>query len=778
MTLDVFESCDIAGNESEASEQETDLETEDEMMEEGQPMTPMQTVIQGVLDLLKANQVHFDDFMDAFSWGDKGCIQDASIRNTRTRFLHSEKLPIILKRWAKPPRTETSKKKQPEGGSKSVKEFALQYVQDLFDKELEDLAPSMLSPTSEDVEKATLLDTTFANLDIAIKSKAPYLYRVVQSLTWRSSQEKRNVHKTPANMLFYSRSHHRCRFQKLLAIYLKFKGISAKGFDTLHAMALTMSHKWTSDAVPQISAKSMEEVKEMIKCYAWLVSYDNVNISFRAFSQRVDHNTNFSSGTAATVYIKPNAPPLSAAANQNLRKKRAEGLLNPLSNKDITDLATKSYPHVRTFMIHQVLEFLIRCPEFECGSYPNKDDYRFKPPPAIRKLPAGPTNITRQYMLGTVGIAEASYKDNERLIKEWFKQLGWASPLERLKVATSKVVAWIGDQLTMDRLCGLFKFRARDENSFERLDYSVFAFGWLHCRMAFANSLHKQYLGTSQGRGLMHTFILLSKKGLNTAKTEGPFFNDLTELLNHVAEVHILEDWLLAGQKLAKKIVNTRASSHALTNLSLKYPDKDLDEAFHQTIMFNRDVLQYLVLNRAIKEGDVGLMEDMLPHLYFRFLGGGNGRYAIEMLETMQGLYREWDEEIAADRNFVREHCWVINMTGRPEDWCKIDRAQEFNIKGIKVTYRSEGPNICWDYMTKLHPAIHVIRAVTDHIEKEYGTYTRGKKHTSPSKDKDVNKLRAAYCEAGYHSYTGGRRLKKEDLAKDVLKEGFLKLKE
>ena len=59
---------------------------------------------------------------------------------------------------------------------------------------------------------------------------------------------------------------------------------------------------------------------------------------------------------------------------------------------------------------------------------------------------------------------------------------------------------------------------------------------------------------------------------------------------------------------------------------------------------------------------------------------------------------------------------------------CPVDKAQEINIKDIKVTYRSEGPNIKWPYLKKLHPAIHVIRALTLHIEEEFNTLSRGKK--------------------------------------------------
>jgi len=58
--------------------------------------------------------------------------------------------------------------------------------------------------------------------------------------------------------------------------------------------------------------------------------------------------------------------------------------------------------------------------------------------------------------------------------------------------------------------------------------------------------------------------------------------------------------------------------------------------------------------------------------------------------------------------------------------------------------------------MKTLHPAIHVIRAVADHVEREFGTYTRGKCHTAPAKEKDVKLLQQAYHDAGYHTLSTG----------------------
>jgi hypothetical protein len=463
------------------------------------------------------------------------------------------------------------------------------------------------------------------------------------------------------SMLLYTRSHHLGRFQKLLAVYFKFRGLTAKGFDTLHALAITMSHKWTCNAVGRISKEAMNEVVRLIDLYPWLLSYDNINIAFRVFSQRLDNQGEFGNGTAATVYIKRSAVPLPLSANRDLQEARAAGIKNPLTVLDIMDLAQASFPHIHAQMKYRVLRFLLNAPEFDLQTYKPKDSHVLQPPPPRIQLPSGHDHITLQYLLGTVNIPEASYEDNSRLIKEWLHQLQLDTPDMQKRLGLDTAVAWVGDQLTIDRLRNLFKFRAEDANSFDRLDWMVLVFGWLHLMMAYASTLHKQYLGTSKGRGLSQAFDVTNKKGLGTVSVKGPFHHDLTEALYHVAEAHIREDWLIFGKvknlkelqkktpeqlvALASIIVELHASSDALDRLDA-LPEGQQDQVYRRTIMWNRDVLQYVVLDQAVKHGDVGLMEDFLPHLLFRFLGGNNSKYANEILELLQALQREWPQEI------------------------------------------------------------------------------------------------------------------------------------
>jgi hypothetical protein len=59
-----------------------------------------------------------------------------------------------------------------------------------------------------------------------------------------------------------------------------------------------------------------------------------------------------------------------------------------------------------------------------------------------------------------------------------------------------------------------------------------------------------------------------------------------------------------------------------------------------------RDLLDYVSLDQALSSGDVGHLEDMLPRLLFRFVGGGSKNYSLEILELLQSLHREWPQDL------------------------------------------------------------------------------------------------------------------------------------
>lgn len=264
-------------------------------------------------------------------------------------------------------------------------------------------------------------------------------------------------------------------------------------------------------------------------------------------AQCLDNQSKLGNGTAATVYIKPVAEPMPANINNLLKEKRTAGQKNTLTKLKILDLAKELFPHVEKHTEYKVLRFLLESPEFSVKKYDMQKHDLLQPPEPMEQLPYGPENQGMQYLLGSVPIPEASYEANVRLINEWFEQLGWDSPEEKRRIAEMGFVAWIGNRLTIDCLWGIFQMRTEEENLFEWLDFSVFIFGWLHLQIAFANSLYKQYKGSSQTRGLKQAFDLLGQKGLANISTKGPFQHDLEEALYHIAEAHICQDWLEVG---------------------------------------------------------------------------------------------------------------------------------------------------------------------------------------------------------------------------------------
>ncbi|KAF8585383.1 hypothetical protein K439DRAFT_1646609 [Ramaria rubella] len=269
-------------------------------------------------------------------------------------------------------------------------------------------------------------------------------------------------------------------------------------------------------------------------------------------------------------------------------------------------------------LCHVWLPFLFTSPGFDKETYKYKDSPLLAPPPPVFQLPCGHHNRTKQYILRTVHIEEASYDWNNHT------------------------------------------FCAEDYNAFDWLDFLVPGHGWLHVQMCMATSLHMQYYGTRSGFSLVHAIDVLGWKYLSKVSTQGPFHHHLHEALAHIGEAHFADLWCIVGRvhklgdlgqkrpeellEWAGQIVQEHACMQALVRHN-GLPSKQQDQVRWQMIQWNHDILYYCELNEAIRQGDVGQMEDLLPQLLFCFAGGKNFNYAIVLLKMMQGLHHELSED-------------------------------------------------------------------------------------------------------------------------------------
>ncbi|KAK6996124.1 hypothetical protein R3P38DRAFT_3222711 [Favolaschia claudopus] len=203
----------------------------------------------------------------------KYTTRNATIRYARTALMCSDELPNIFRCCLKPPRWSASAKKKRATG---------------------------------DVRAESLTGFTFLELHARMSVVAPTLVQFMDSLPRRRSSPVITV--TTISQLMYQNNWSNNRLQKTFSIYFKFKGLTAKGFDVLHALGLVMSHSWISKAIRRMSRMTLDELRELI------------------FSQRLENLQKLTSGTAATAYLKPGATPLPASANQDLKEQRAANL--------------------------------------------------------------------------------------------------------------------------------------------------------------------------------------------------------------------------------------------------------------------------------------------------------------------------------------------------------------------------------------------------------------------------------------------------------------------
>ncbi|CDO69445.1 hypothetical protein BN946_scf184817.g5 [Trametes cinnabarina] len=538
-------------------------------------------------------------FLDALSWGDDECISDPKIRYERTSLMVSEELPRILERWYQVPRAHHSHSHyvRPAGARKALEEFALRCTAEVIDRELESSSHLFKLPENG-LSEGSLTSFDFAEVASKLQEPAgaPHLFSLLYGAMCRAhhsytqSEQRAKTRKNPnfaTVMLFsqlqYMRSHSAACWAKPLTVFLKAKGASAKSLDLLHALGITMSHSWSVKAHAGISTDAMGEVQKIIHRLTWWLTYDNVNFGFQVFEQRLANQSHFDSGTSGSVFIKPNTPPTPPLSSAALQEQRRLGRQNPLTVTDIIKLEVAAAPRIQSHLIHIVLRMLLDCPEFDLATYEHRSHTALVPLPPVNRLPLGAKHATKQYVLGTVHIDESSYDGTDSLISEWMHQLKLNSREEEKRTGLDRVLVWIGDQLTVDRLRALANFRCEDSNGYDRLDWLVTVFGWFHVQMAFANSLHRQYFGSTRGRGLHQAFGLLHQKGLQNVKIKGTFYHHLHEGILHVAEGHFRDCWRKAGEvkelselrkrspedlwMLAEKIVQNYASNDAIEDL-------------------------------------------------------------------------------------------------------------------------------------------------------------------------------------------------------------------
>lgn len=224
---------------------------------------------------------------------------------------------------------------------------------------------------------------------------------------------------TLISMAPMSHSHHWCKLAKLLTIYFRSCSLSAKAFNTLHALGITISQKWVYMGINALTQQQQVQLIEDIKKYLWFGIHNNINIPFRAFQQWLKNKNHFDSRTAVIISVLKN--PLVCWPDRKLQlQQRALGANNLISGNDIFMLTADAGPQIKSYTISAVLQFLIKSPDFNFNSYAFKEDQIFSHHSSGHQLPIGKEYIPSQYVLKMAHIKEASYEGNTYVFSKWW----------------------------------------------------------------------------------------------------------------------------------------------------------------------------------------------------------------------------------------------------------------------------------------------------------------------------------------------------------------------
>ncbi|KAF9177180.1 hypothetical protein BGZ51_009033, partial [Haplosporangium sp. Z 767] len=187
---------------------------------------------------------------------------------------------------------------------KNVVSTAIQLILKHATDELDNIShdPELrLASTDVTAEKAGEFKLQFI-ID-RFKIHAPSILLLLDGLTNTSSKDSSSIVPTIAGMLAFHRNRSCNYLQMITGLYLFSKGAAHKLVDVLNHAAMSVSYRTVLRGLDALTKDANEQAKIMAQNQPWYIVYDNINMAFRKYDQRLSNQDSFDSGTTATVVI-------------------------------------------------------------------------------------------------------------------------------------------------------------------------------------------------------------------------------------------------------------------------------------------------------------------------------------------------------------------------------------------------------------------------------------------------------------------------------------------
>ncbi|KAF8804759.1 hypothetical protein BYT27DRAFT_7225347 [Phlegmacium glaucopus] len=511
-----------------------------------------------------------------------------------------------------------------------------------------------------------------------------------------------------------SRNDHATDFQTTMCFYLLACGTSCSLFDVLNHTGITLSYT--------------QATQKIARTQAFMIIWDNLNITFRVSEQRHDSKDHFDNGTTATLVplygVEYGGLPLSLKPYRTTRVPVLDfSAVNLFPTRD-------KAAHVQAGQLWHIQDILY-------DAYPDlrkRLSASISPCPTVEPIPV---HKTEQYPLPAMHIDESSLEGTLSVLSTIFQT---SLKLTEDDIKGNGLVICAGDQLTLSLLTRYCSgLRCNDTDFMDNVSrYTEGQDGLFH------------YWGKPNAKSpwsLWKVNTLLGRRAFSAgwkAKSAPPFRPSYELLLTFALPANILDafriycpkddlkEWVDSVQSIdeiasvAQWILNELCSGRRVEKLRQQSPLKR-DVPFENICLFKRNCLYLRQLKYAIKRGDIGAILDIIKHVMLAFRGTGKTLKYADALFSLTVRLKRMDPKV--QKAWLMN--WLANLSNEPDGFKEMDLLQEHFNFWAKIIYNAKGSNRRWSWL-----------AMVSTVQKEYMTPFNSKSHTSPSTATDIQTLR------------------------------------
>jgi hypothetical protein len=384
--------------------------------------------------------------------------------------------------------------------------------------------------------------------------------------------------------------------------------------------------------------------------------------------------------------------------------------------------------------------------------------YRRISMPPIREIRSLPLEQSVTYPIPAMEIDQSSVEGNLEILKFI---IACTLVLPATYFDNGKKIIVGGDQLSVSRVGAVKRCVDDDVTAFDRMEWALPALQLFHLQMNLCSLIVKTYFGESDTPGSLSFYVARLKR--KRISEESSSFHAADELLRNVFDGMILRLWkeelkidssktldtLGENQDTTTMLDQVSTAAEAIRTRYLVRPDanrKAYGNANTNAALFIRDMLVYIELGDAIKQGDVGRIEAVLAPITIMFQAGGTKNYANLLLRLAFDIRHTWTEQ----RTDAIFSSWLVNTTGKVGGFIPSDLYQEHNNLYTKVRYAAKGSNRTFENMSQDSSVnCRTYGVVKANVTKAFGVSHNSGFHSTVSAARDVGRVVQSLEERG-----------------------------